>query len=142
MKRAAKRIAISLLVFGTLFISGKLAIHFLEREANIGLASGDLRQLGLAWRIYSDENGGKSPTSVQDLVDAEILDFNLFEYNGKPRCKALEFPKIVYKGPLTSDEPEKSTDLAVQRWSNTVELVLRANGDVMRQKVKSGRRGD
>ena len=134
MKRAAKWIAICVLVGGTLFIAGKLAIQHIEREANIGLASGDLRQLGLAWRIYADENGGKSPRTIQDLVDAEILSPDFFEYNGKPRCRALEFPEIVYEGPLTSDEPKRSTVLALQRWSKTVDLVLYADGDVVRQK--------
>lgn len=134
MKRAAKWIAICVIVGGMVFMLGKTAIRHIEKEANIGLAAGDLHQLWLAWRIYANENEGESPRTIQDLVAAEILRPDLFEYNGKSTSRAMAFPGITYNGLLTSNEPERSTILARQRWSETVELVLDAEGKVKREK--------
>jgi hypothetical protein len=134
MKRAAKWIAICVIVGGMVFIPGKIAIRHFEKEANIGLAAGDLHQLWLAWRIYAEENEGESPRSIQDLIDAEILNANLFEYNGKSMSRAIASPEIIYNGLLKSNEPERSTILARQQWSETVELILYASGKVERKK--------
>ena len=135
MKRAAKWIAICVIVGGIVFILGKLAIRHIEKEANISLASGALDQLWKAWRIYADENGGKSPRTIQDLINAKILDPNLFEYNGKSMSRAIELPEIIYNGLLNSNEPERTMVIARQRWSETVELVLDAGGKVTRKKT-------
>lgn len=133
MKQAAKVLNSSVLIGGIFLASGSLAIHYIEREANIGLASGDLRQLWLACKSYADRNEGGSPETVQELVDGGFLFSDSFEYNGIPRNRAIEPPMIVHKGLMNFKEPEKAIVLARQRWSDKVELVLYTSGKVVRR---------
>ena len=131
--RAVRWGAIALAVCAALFFAGKVSILLIEKEANLGLASGNLRQLSLAWRAYEEEKEGNSPASIQDLIDAELLDINVFEYNGKPTCRAKELPKFVFSDRGNGRETGKPYVLARQLWSDRIELVLYSNGTVERK---------
>lgn len=134
MKRAVQWITISAIVCGMLLALGRIAIQHIERESSIGLAAGELRQLAFALRGYAQVNEGKSPVTLQNLIDGGFLSSDVFEYNGMPRCGALEFPKLVHEGLVTSEIPAPSTILARQKWSDHVELVLYASGKVGRKR--------
>lgn len=135
MKRILKGIAIVLVVIGTLFLIGTVALHHFVKQGNIRYAMSDLRVLGNAWAAYAVENNGKSPDSLNDLLNDEYLSPGYFStYEGTPRYRAESFPEIVYDGTMRFEELEGSTILAKQKWSEDLLLVLYADGQVKSMK--------
>lgn len=133
MKLTPKRLSIVFVSAVLLLILGKLAIQHFEKEANVGLAKHNLRQLGLAWEIYSKENDGRSPSSIESLIADELLSDRLFTYHERPTCRAKEVPMIVYNGREPFSDLDSSTILATQRWSDNVLLTLYADMRVTRE---------